>query len=394
MTTVPAHSSAGVFVARQPIYDRSMRVAAYKLLLKHTIGGSREEEAATSGTVAELGLNLVMGHPAHIRVSRRFVLEGHARALPADRVVLELLERNEIDDEYVERARALAAAGYQLALDDFTWDERIVPLLESATYVKLDLRALGVPGVNEHVRRLAPHGVRIVAEKVETEWERTACAALGLELFQGYFFERPRLVRGRPAPKVALDRMRAAAGVAAGGRFEDVERVVRNDPGLSVRLLRYVNSAAVGLRHPVGSLRQAMMLVGADRMRQWILLVMIGDLGRMRPALLASALLRARLCEQLARVKGIRGAESAFTVGLLSVCDALLEVPLDAVIPSLPLTEDVRDAIVSRHGQLGALLSRAVVLQHAAAEPEPREARVLAEAHGWAEAQLAELSAA
>jgi EAL and modified HD-GYP domain-containing signal transduction protein len=342
-----------------------------------------------------MGLTSVTGATrAWVNVSRSFLLETDLSVLPPERVVIELLERNVLDAAYVAKVAALATEGYQLALDDFTWDEEMLPLLDLVTYVKLDLRALGTDGVADHVRRLAPYGVRIVAEKVETAEERDTCLDLGIDLFQGYFFEKPRLVRGRPAPHAALRRLRIATSLGAGGSFEEVERIVHLDPGLSVRLLRYINSAAVALRNRVSSIRQAMMLVGADTVRQWILLVLLGDLGRVKPAVLVSGLQRARICEQLARTKGIRGAESAFAVGLLSICDALLDAEIGEVMETLPLTPDVKDAIGKRQGPLGQLLSRAIVLQHGDAKADPKEARVLAEALLWADAQLAEFTSA
>jgi EAL and modified HD-GYP domain-containing signal transduction protein len=166
------------------------------------------------------------------------------------------------------------------------------------------------------------------------------------------------------------------------------------DPGLSVRLLRYINSAAVSLRSPVSSLRHALMLVGANTVRQWLLLVLMGDLGRVRPAVLSAGLTRARLCETLAKTRGMRELDSAFIVGLLSVCDALLEVPLDEIIPELPLTPEVRDAIVHHHGPLGELLATSISLEHGDTPPDAKLAYALYDAVKWSDAQLAEFTRA
>jgi EAL and modified HD-GYP domain-containing signal transduction protein len=389
-----------VLFARQPILDAASTVQGHELLFRREDGTGwpvGDEAKATAHVLvsafADLSLATVTGNTrAWVNVPRSFLLETDLSILPADRVVIELLERNVLDMPYVARVASLASAGYQLALDDFTWDDEMIPLLELATYVKLDLRELGLEGVADHMRRLAPYDVHIVAEKVETADERDGCLALGIDLFQGYFFEKPRLVRGRPAPHAALRRLRIASSLGAGATFEDVERVVMLDPGLSVRLLRYINSAAVALRNRVTSLRHALMLVGTDTVRQWILLVLLGDLGRVKPAVLTSGLVRARLCEQLARSQGVRASDSAFVVGLLSVCDALLDSPLDEIIPTLPLTEEVREAIVLRQGPLGRLLSRAVLLQHGDAAADACETRILADALAWADTQLGEFT--
>ena len=388
-----------VLLARQPILDAASAIQGHELLYRREDGSGwpiEDEDKATAHVIvsafADMSLGAVTGGSrAWINIPKGFLLGNDISILPKDRVVLELLERDEVDEAYVQRAAALAEQGYLLALDDFTYREEMIPLLELATYVKLDLRALGLDGVAEHMRHVAPHRVRVVAEKVETAEESDGCLNLGIDLFQGYFFERPRLVRGRPAPHAALRRLKIATSMGPDATFEDVERVVMLDPGLSVRLLRYINSAALMLRHRVSSLRQALMFVGTATVRQWILLVLLGDLGRSRPAVLSSGLMRAKLCELLARDAG-RSADSAFVVGLLSVCDALLDMPLDEVIPELPLTPEVRDAIVSHHGPLGKVLREAIELQHGNVHADRKKSRLLTAAVTWADAQLAEFT--
>ncbi len=388
-----------VLLARQPILDAASAVHGHELLFRRPDGSGwpiDDEAQATAQVVlaafADLSLSAVAGSArAWVNVPRSFLLGVDLCVLPADRVVLELLERDEVDDLYVRRVAALVADGYRVALDDFTWRPEVLPLLEHATYVKLDLRELGVAGMAECVELLAPYDVTLVAEKVETADERDACLALGIGLFQGYFFERPRLVRGRPAPPSALARLRTATGLPVDAPFEQVEELVLLDPGLVVRLLRYINSAALGLRHPVASVRQALMLVGTRTVRQWILLLHLGALGAAQPAVLGAALVRARLCATLVRDRGPAAADSAFVTGLLSVCDALLERPLDEVVGDLPLASEVRDALLDRRGPLGEVLRTAVDLERGAFPPHAPEAGLLLDAVRWADAQLGEL---
>ena len=385
-----------VLLARQPILDARSEVTGHELLYRRQDGTGwpiEDESKATAHVVvsafSDLGLfSVTDGARAWINMPRAFLMETELAVLPQERVVLELLERNLIDPPYLERIAALVDAGFQIALDDFEWTEATASLLRFATYVKLDLRALGLDGVRDHVQRLAGEGVRIVAEKVETKEEYDGCLALGIDLFQGYYFEKPRLVVGNPTPHAALRRLRMATSLGPESTFEDIERIVTLDPGTSLRLLRYINSAALAMRHRISSLRQALTLVGTTTVRQWILLVLLGDLGRVKPAVLTAALVRAKLCELLARNAGVRGADSAFIVGLLSIADALLDVPLERIIPTLPLTDDVANAILYRHGRLGELLTVAIALDHGELTRDPKGARSLTEAIRWADAQV------
>src|SRR5688500_17225334 len=175
-----------ILFARQPILDATLSVQGHELLFRREDGTGwpiDDEDKATAhvlvGAFADMSLGAVTGSSrAWINVPASFLLRTDLSVLPPDRVVLELLERDDLNSAFYARVVELARAGFQLALDDFEWSEGIEPLIEVATYVKLDLRALGLAGVSEHVRKLAPFDVRIVAEKVETADERDACLAL------------------------------------------------------------------------------------------------------------------------------------------------------------------------------------------------------------------------
>ena len=387
-----------VLLARQPIFDTSDKVHGYELLFRRADGSGwpiDDEAKATAHVVvaafADLSLaSVTAGAKAWINVPRQFLLETDISVLPKQRVVLELLERDDFDAVSLARVTALAREGYQLALDDFEWRDELAPFVELASYVKLDMQALGLAGMAQHVRRLTAYDVDVVAEKVETAAERDACHALGVGLYQGYFFERPRLMRGRPTSHQGVARLHTGTSAALAS-FEEMEDMLRSDPALTLRLLRYINSAGVSVRHRVGSLRQALMLVGANTVRQWLMLVLLSAAGSPRPALLTSALVRARLCESLAR-EARQSPDSAFLVGLLSICDALFDTSLDEIIGPLPLTPPVRDALIDGTGPLGGLLRQAIALQRGEASAGA-SASALFGAVQWADAQLEVLTA-
>ena len=390
-----------VLFARQPILDAAWTVRGYELLFRQpdgTAGPIDDGRRATAHVIVsaftDVGLDRLAGDcPVWINVTRDFLLTVDPLPLPHDRVVLELLEDITPDDELLDRLDVLRAQGYRFALDDFEYRDELEPLVECASFVKLDVRALGLDGVARGIKKLAGTGCRIVGEKVETIEERDALLDMGVDLFQGYFFEKPNLVHGRPAPSSAMDRLQMATKLQGEPSFEDVERMVMMDPGLSVRLLRFVNSAGTGLRSRVSSLRQALVLVGAKTVQQWALLVLLTDIGRARPAVLSAGLIRARLCQSLARDAGA-DVEAMTAVGLLSVVDALLDAPLEEIIGSLPLTTQIQDAIVHRSGALGELLEEACRLQHGEGKPSLRNAVHVRDAFDWADATLREMGMA
>ncbi len=262
---------AEVYVARQPIFNAALEVAGYELLFR---GGADAEalvvnaEGATATVVlnsfTEIGLEqIVGGSTAWINVSRDFVLGGLAHTVPADVAVLEILEDQVIDDGFVEALRGLKTEGYRLALDDFEYSPSADPLLPLVDTVKLDFVALGRDGMARHVKQLRPYGVTLLAEKLETREDYAYCAELGCDLFQGFFFCKPELVRNRG---IAANRLSLLQTVSA---LQDptvdlaaLEQLVSRDVALSFRLLRYINSAFFGLRMEVRSIGQALALLG------------------------------------------------------------------------------------------------------------------------------------
>jgi EAL and modified HD-GYP domain-containing signal transduction protein len=328
------------------------------------------------------------GVPAWVNVSREFLLEIDPLPLPPHSVVLELLEDEVVDPLLLDRLDHELAAGFHLALDDFTWTPAAVPVLERATYVKLDIRALGTGGFAEQVARLAPYDVTIVAEKVETVEEQRATAALGAQLFQGWYFCRPESLHGRPVPTDRLGALRTAAALSADASFEAVESAIVTDPGLSVRVLRYLASAAVGLPNRVDSVRQALVLLGAATVRQWALLIALGDLaGRHREAY-TIGLQRARSCELIARRLGAPDPDAFFLVGLFSVLDVLLDRPLADALADLPLSDAVKAAVLRGEGQKGEVLRDVVAREQGAAAAGSLVADVFEESLVWSDSAM------
>jgi c-di-GMP phosphodiesterase len=399
LAAAPPAEDRLVLFARQPILDAAGATRGHELLFRRPDGSSGFGENGTRATahvlvaaLTDVGLDEVAGGaPVWVNVTAEFLLAVDPLPFPPDRVVLEVLEDVRPEPQFVARLAELAAAGYRIALDDYVHAPELEPLLDLAAYVKLDLMALGLDGVRGQLAHLAGRAVAVVAEKVETVEERDTCVELGIDLFQGYFFERPNLVSGRPVPASTMQKLQSVSALGGAPSFEEIERVVTLDPGLGVRLLRFVNSAAVGARGRVSSIRQALMLLGARTVQQWALLIMLTDVGPLRPALLGAALLRARVCQSLAKDAGA-DPDAAFAVGLLSCLDALLEQPLDEIIPTLPLTDEVGAALLRREGVLGRLLDESCALQHGAATPSERHAAVLRDGLAWTDATLGELS--
>jgi EAL and modified HD-GYP domain-containing signal transduction protein len=372
--TLPALDAPRALLARQPILDPDGRIRGHELLFDDGDGPS--ERATARLLLAGTGDNelgeLTHGLPAWFKVSREFLLAFDPLPLAPGTVVLELESDPVVDEALLLRLRALRAEGHQIALDDYLPREDLEPLLPFASYVKVDLASYGVAGVIAVLDRLREDRPQVVVTNVEMPSQRDACVRRGVDLLQGFYFERPRLADHRGDSAASIDRLRAVVALRGAPTFEEVEDVVGGDPGLTIRLLRFANSAAVGARRRFSSVREAMILLGAERVRQFMLLVLLSDLGEGRPALVSAAIMRGRLCEKLAVALGTADPDTAFTAGVLSTADALLDQPLMDVVKTLPVTEELRWALLGRSGPVGTILDVAIRLERNRIDDETR----------------------
>jgi len=356
-----------IFVARQPIYDRELSVFAYDLLFSSGEADAAnteiDSEAATStvivNTFANMGLtDLVGSRPAAMTVSKSFLLDAGSLQLPADRLILELHREVQADDEVLVALTELKMRGYTIALDDFAGSPGREPLIQIADIVKLDVQTLGQQELWQQCGPLQEIGAKLVAKRVETHEELDFCRNLGFDYYQGQFLCQPKLVTKRTVPANRMAKLAMLAELnSPEADFDSLEKLIGRDVGLSYRFLRYINSAFFSLPHKIGSIRQALVLLGISAVRKWATLLAMADLDDKPDELIVTALVRVKMCELAAASRPTREREEYFTVGMFSVIDALLDSPMDVVLSSLPLQDDLKDALHHHLGPKGVVLS-------------------------------------
>ncbi|HEY2462304.1 MAG TPA: HDOD domain-containing protein [Candidatus Acidoferrum sp.] len=342
------------FIARQPIFDEKLKVFAYELLFRassHNVFEFRKEASSTAivDSVTLFDLQALTGHAkAFVNVDEAALRREAPRLLPPDRVILEILETVVPSPEVVEICRGLRASGYVIALDDFVDHEKWAPLTELAKFIKVDFRITGGEMRRALVQRFRGRGVQLLAEKVETQEEVQEARALGYTLFQGFFFCKPAMVAVRDIPGNKLNYVRLLEAVSA-REFsrERIEELLKQDPSLVFKLLRYLNSPILGLRSEVRGISHAISLLGDVEFRRWIsILAIVGMASDKPPELIRTALTRGFFCEEFSRLTEMT-VQSAdlFLLGLLSVTDAILDRPIENILSSLPVSSEVRTAL-------------------------------------------------
>jgi EAL and modified HD-GYP domain-containing signal transduction protein len=364
-------SETEVLFARQPILDVDGRLAGYELLYRGE-GGSESPHAATSRVAAsalsDLGLRSATGGaPAFLNVTTEFLLAMDPLPFGPEGVILEIAADRVPDEPLIERLGRLRQHGYMLALDGYAGQPSAERLLDLAQLAKVDARDGGGAQLAGLVAKLRGRGLRPVANGVDAYTDHDRCADAGFELFQGDFVCRPREVVGHNVPTASIGALRLAAGISAGDAgVDELEKAIALDPGLSLRLLRFVNSAAFSLRHQIKSVRQAIVLLGPRTVRQWAMLLLLSGIDEKRGPLLVTALSRGRTCEAIARRLGADDVDAYFFTGMLSIVDALLDKPMEEALADLPLAEDVVAALVQRGGGKGRTLKMAEACERGA----------------------------
>ena len=413
MSPVMLQAPAGtreVVVGRQPIVDVAGEVVGYELLYRSAgpAATTRDGEQMTAEVLLSaltIGVDHLVGDGLVFCNADRGVLVGATPVtLPPERTVIEVLESVAIDADVVRGCADLVERGFQLALDDFMWVEGAEQLLEMASVVKIDVLAMSRDEVVELVARCRAFDVLLLAEKVETDEQLQWARDAGFDLFQGYIIERPVQVRGHTLPAATTAHVQLAVQLLVEDiDFKGIEEVLRREPGLVVQLLHMAGrGGGGGLRRQVKTIREALVLLGTARVRQWIALILLQGQRSSNPDAIITALARARACELLAARSPGASAESAFTAGLVSALDLLLGVDGDQ-LTSLDLDPALKSAAFDRAGAAGALVARVADFQDGVArgrtehEGQPADAELaeaVAAAFQWAAPQASALEAA
>jgi EAL and modified HD-GYP domain-containing signal transduction protein len=355
-----------VFVARQPIYDSAMAVMAFELLYRPSPSETKaritDPRQATleviSSAALEIGLDrLSGGQPVHINFPMELLVDVPDLPLPPNLVVIEVLEDVRAEPAVVEGIRKLRARGHRIALDDYSPQISDPRLLEFADIVKLEITHPPAGELQKLVKELKPRGVQLIAENVETPEDFESCVVLGFTGFQGYFLQHPQTFRAKRVPSSRLSTLRLVASLSNEQySIDEIELLISQNVSMSYHVLRCINSSYYSLPRKIESIRQAIVILGLDHLRQLCSLLCLQGFDDRPPSLFVNAMTRARMCEQLGRLGGAKDTGPYFITGLFSLLNAMVGMPTQKIVEELPLSPAVARALVAGEGDLGKAL--------------------------------------
>lgn len=349
------------FLGRQPILDVNQRLYGYELLYRagEVNAFSGDPEFATRQVIDQYLLLMPDSSQgtAFVNCTREALVSGVTSLLPAENTVLEILETVDADPELIAACRALKAKGFRFALDDFTPDHLKLPLLEFADYIKIDFRVSSSKERHAIYELAKPRKSILIGEKIETLAEKEIAKEEGCHLFQGYFFSKPVVTSQRTMQQNHMIYMKLMIALGRDTlNFAEIEKLFESDASLCYRLLRLVNSALYGVNSPVTSIRSALVILGESDIRKLVTVAMAGVMSKNQSQqLLQMALERARFCELLAPKLNIE-ASKMYLLGMLSLLDAIVEVPIAAILSSIPIEAEMKAALNGKRSTMAMAL--------------------------------------
>lgn len=358
-------TNSQTLMARQPIFDRQLKVIAYELLYRSdnsTEADFLDGDQATSEVLLNSYTSIsdegtTKRVPAFLNLTRDMLVAQSIPQLLNKQIVIEVLEDVAVDEAVINAIKKLKADGFKIALDDFIWDDQYIPLLDIVDIVKIDVLQLTKEEIDQHIRKLAPYRVTLLAEKIETVERLYECIDQGFKLFQGHFLSKPQIVKGKKFSANSLALIQVVQELQNPNTTASaVEQMIVKDPVLTYKLLRIVNSAAYSLVRKVESLNQAIVLLGMEQVRKWATLISLSS-NKGKPAELSRSLLaRGRMCELLAEAMDYPDASNYFMVGMMSDINALLDMEMGSLLEQIPLNDEIKAAIGSHEGKMGMVL--------------------------------------
>ena len=364
------------FIGRQAILDQKKNVYAYEILfrsgLKNAFDPSLDGNVATQSvmvnTMLDFGMKkLVSDKKAFINFTEKNLLNRAPQLLPADSIVVEILETVQPTPAILEAVQELKDEGYKIALDDFVLLPGYEPLIDMADIIKGDFRITEDPEERKRLREILPGHVRLLAEKIETEEEFHQALKYGYVLFQGYFFCKPVVLHKKKLTSNALSQIRLLKEVNRQDfDFSAIINVISSDTNLVHKLLTYINSVGIGLTYHISNLRQAAVLLGSGGMRRWVTLISLQTFSEDKPPeLFTISLLRAKFCELIAHEikRPDLTPDTGFLLGMFSLLDVLLSQPMEEVLKEVGLSSELNAALLGEDNILRHVLDLVIAYE-------------------------------
>ncbi len=364
-----------VYLGRQPILDRNIKIIGYELLFRdkeENYAIIKDSIEATARVIVNLLTymdfkDIINNKLGFINVTPEFIEGELLDLLPEEKIVLEISGIERVNKFVLDSIINVKEKGYKIALDDVKFTEIITPLLKNVDYVKLNIKNFNDIQLKEIVDFLKRYSVKLIAVKVETEKDFLLTKELGFDYFQGFFFEKPTIKKEKKISSYKIALLNILKLSILEKEIEEIEKIIKGYPDLTYKLLKYVNSPFFYMRTKISTIKQALSVLGYTNIQKWAILQLFASEGgdiKSNP-LLERAVIRGKMMEVLMSkiTSDINKIEKSYITGMLSLLDAILHRPIEQILESLYIDEEIKEAILENKGNLGYILGAITSLE-------------------------------
>ncbi len=357
-----------ILIGRQAILDRNNRTFGYELLYREpsTYPASRtglDGNTATSRVIVNAFINLGIDKIAKngvvfINFTKDLIIERAWEMLPREKVVIEVLEDVPAEDEIVKSLLDAKKQGYKIALDDFVFLEHLEELVKLADIIKVDFLGLSKDKIIEEVKKYKKFNITLLAEKVETKEDHKFALELGFQLFQGFYFTKPVIDQKKELAPYQANILKALKVINdPSSETEDLVDIISGDIYMSTKLMSLINSPYFGVKTRIKSVKKAVSLLGFEKTKEWLNILLISKLAEKKPQELAVlSTVRAKFSKLLSEQLNL-DEDNAYYLGLYSLIDTILSTSMEQIIKELEfLDEEVKKALLGEENKCRELL--------------------------------------
>jgi len=351
------------YVARQPIFDRKKRIFAYELLFRNSLDNFMpkvDEDMASSqilsSTYYTIGIDkITSGKRAFINFTQNLLEDMVPLFFPKTTTVVEILENVKPSSKVIEALKTIRQNGHIIAMDDFIFSKESIQFLQHVDIIKIDFKTTPYDLAEAVIKKVNDAGFKtlFLAEKIETNEEFQNALRMGFAYFQGYFFCKPEIIKGKQISTSQVSLLRITSEVNKPDfDLSVVEDFIARDVNLSFKLLKYINSAYFKRMKEISTIKDALFLMGTDELKRFVTLIAISQMNSSKPnELIYTSAFRAKFCELCGKSSSRNDCPSElFTLGIFSLIDAILDQPMDKIMQQLPLAPRITEALVEKNG--------------------------------------------
>jgi EAL and modified HD-GYP domain-containing signal transduction protein len=357
---------ADVLLARQSILDKNHSIFGFEMLYR---GSNFDASDAKNNlkVTSELLTNICTcvieekfnaNHPMFINVDERFIQSPSFFPSPTDRIILELLEAVPATPNVLSKIKELTRQGFEFALDDYIFDSERTKFLPLVSIVKIDMLACSFEDVQSKVDQLKKYPAKLLAEKIESFEMFDKCVDLGFDLFQGYYLEKPKIIKGTKVPVNKEVTLRLLSELTRPNiAINEVADLIVCDPRLAMKIILLVNSSLFSFVREVNDVQEAVIMLGIDAVKRWAMILLLVSESEQPIEIFRILLCRAKTLELYAEAMNESKPSNYFSLGLFSGIDAVLGIGMDSVVGSLPLSHELKVALTESSGNMGQVLT-------------------------------------